>query len=118
MSPAPMFLAMVTSSVDSMVYEESPSTSLGAMPASAKAATTASAANWDSGRSMDLANSVWPMPTMAAASCSTERLAELMSGDATARLAGVGSGWVEDDRQREGRPERHPLNVGRLGVGI
>jgi hypothetical protein len=40
----------------------------GAMPASRSAATTASAASWPSGRSISLANSVCPMPTMAAAS--------------------------------------------------
>ena len=68
MSPAPIVLASVTSSVVSMVNDDRPSTSDGAMPASRRAATTASAASWGSGRSIDLANSVCPIPTMAAAS--------------------------------------------------
>ena len=68
MSPAPIVLAMVTSSVVSRVNEERPSTSDAAMPASRNAATTASAASCPSDRLISLANSVCPMPTMAAAS--------------------------------------------------
>ena len=64
-----MDLAKVTSSVVSNVYEDRPSTSPGSMPASARAATTASAASSASERSICLANSVCPIPTIAAASC-------------------------------------------------
>src|ERR1700722_18938319 len=109
MSPAPIVLAMVTSSVVSMVNEDRPSTSEGAMPASRSAATTASAASWPSGRSICLANSVCPMPTMAAASCSGLALPPMRP-----KLPPSG----EDHRQRERRAEGHALDVRRFGVGV
>src|ERR1700728_4615569 len=109
MSPAPIVWARVTSSVDSMVNEERPSTSEGAMPASRSAATTASAASWPSGRSMCLANSVCPMPTMAAASRSGLALPPMRP-----KLPPGG----EDHRKGERRAEGHPLDVRRLGVRV
>src|ERR1700685_1581449 len=109
MSPAPIVLAMVTSSVVSMVNEDRPSTSEGSMPASRSAATTASAASWPSGRSICLANSVCPMPTMAAASCSGLALPPM-------RLKLPPGG--EHHRQGERRAEGHPLNVRRFGIWV
>src|SRR5271154_276700 len=109
MSPAPIVLARVTSSVVSMVNEDRSSTSEGAIPASRSAAVTASAASWPSGRSMCLANSVCPMPTIAAASCSGLALPPM-------RLKLPPGG--EDHRQGQRRAEGHPLNVRRLGRGV
>src|SRR3984885_3309031 len=109
MSPAPIVLARVTSSVDSRVKEDRPSTSEGAMPASRSAAVTASAAGWPSGRSICLANSVCPMPTMAAASCSGLALPPMRP-----KLPPGG----EQHGQGERRAEGHPLDVRRVGVRV
>src|ERR1700683_5256342 len=109
MSPAPIVLAMVTSSVDSMVNEDRPSTSEGAIPAARGAATTASAASWPSGRSICLANSVCPMPTMAAASCSGLALPPM-------RLKLPPGGEHHGQGQR--RAEGQSLDVRRLGLRV
>src|ERR1700733_9530077 len=109
MSPAPIVLARVTSSVDSMVKDDRPSTSEGAMPASRSAATTASAASWPSGRSICLANSVCPMPTMAAASGSGFAL--------PARRPNLPPGG-EQHGQGQRRAEGHPLDVRWFGVRV
>src|SRR5580704_2976856 len=109
MSPAPIVLASVTSSVVSMVNEDSPSTSAGAIPASHSAATTASAASWPSGRSICLANSVCPIPTLAAAS---------RSGLARPPMCQNLPPGGEHDGKGERRSEGHPLDVGRVRAGI
>ena len=63
----PTLRAMSISSLESMVNVTMPSTSLGARPASSSAALTASHANCSSLRPDSFENSVWPIPTMAAA---------------------------------------------------
>ena len=67
-SPAPTALAISTSSVASIVYAAKASTSWAAMPASSRAIAMARQASAFSDGSRCLANSVWPMPTMAARS--------------------------------------------------
>ena len=67
-SPAPIVLASVTSSVVSIVNEDGRSTSAGAIPASRSAATTASDRQLAL-RPVDLLGElVCPIPTMAAVS--------------------------------------------------
>lgn len=63
----PTLRAMSISSLESMVKVTMPSTSAGVRPASSSAALTASHANCSSLRPDSLENSVWPIPTMAAA---------------------------------------------------
>src|SRR5581483_1363270 len=66
-----MVRATSTSSVVSIVYDASPSTSPGSTPASASAARMARHASAFSLPSTDLPNSVWPMPAMAVRSRSS-----------------------------------------------
>src|SRR5688572_14053385 len=67
-----MALATSTSSVSSMVYEAKASTSGGVIPASSRAARIARHARAFSVSGSCFAKVVWPMPTMAVASLSTE----------------------------------------------
>src|ERR1700719_162161 len=65
MSPSPTLRATSTSRLGSMVYEATPSTSDGAMPASSSAAETAWQASESSVSAKPLPNAVWPMPATA-----------------------------------------------------
>src|SRR5712675_2031422 len=72
MSPMPTLRATSTSTLASTAYDERASTSLGRMPASSSAPLMAWQAMDSSEPGSDLANAVWPMPTMAARSLSTD----------------------------------------------
>ena len=111
MSPAPIVLAMVTSSVVSMVNEDRPSTSAGAMPGVAQ--------RGHDGLGGQLA--LGPV----------DLLGELGLPDAHDGRGVRAAGWLcrpwtpetyppggEHHRQRERRAEGHPLDVRRLGLRV
>src|SRR5437868_8434924 len=118
-----MVRATSTSSVVSIVYDASPSTSPGAMPASARAARMARHASAFSLPSTDLPNSVWPMPAMAVRSRSIDggvaavsALPALELGRAPLAERGHALGGVE--RRLQGLLGPRLLLEGRHPVGV
>src|SRR5690348_3622769 len=90
-----MVRATSTSSVVSIVYDASPPTSPGAMPASDSAARMARHASAFSLPSTVLPNSVWPMPAMAVRSRSSGS-----DDDAVSALPALELGLAPFDERR------------------